>query len=93
MINICLPRSAATLPTMKAEETPSPSVPPQVVMLAVPKEDFKLVNDLAEAYWIASDPNNKQAIKELRRNLLKKVNHGLAQSSYLNSNIFSTTRR
>ena len=81
MINICLPRSAATLPTMKAEETPSPSAPTQVVMLAVPKEDFKLVNDLAEAYWIASDPNNKQAIKELRRNLLKKVNHGLGQSS------------
>ena len=73
---------------MKAEP-PAPRPPPnprpscQFVMVAVPKGDFKLVNDLAEASWIASDPENKQAIKELRRNLIKKVNPSLVQSSDL----------
>ena len=79
---------------MKAE-APSPRAACQVVMLAVPKEDFKLVNDLAEATWIASDPENKQAIKELRRNLLRKVRPDLVlvQSSHLTPHIFSTTRK
>ena len=54
---------------MKAE-VPTPRPPCPYVMIPVPKEDFKKVNDLAEAYWIASDPDNKQAIKELRRHLL-----------------------
>ena len=85
---------------MKAEP-PAPRPPPtprascQFVMVAVPKQDFKLVNDLAEASWIASDPENKQAIKELRRNLLRKVRPDLVlvQSSHLTSHIFSTTRK
>ena len=85
---------------MKAEP-PAPRPPPtpraacQYVMVAVPKQDFKLVNDLAEATWISSDPENKQAIKELRRNLLRKVNPDLVllQSSHLTSIIFSTTRK
>ena len=64
---------------MKAE-APSPRPPCPYVMIPVPKEDFKKVNDLAEAYWVASDPDNEQAIKELRRNLLKKVNNARAPS-------------
>ena len=65
---------------MKAED-PTPRPPCPYVMIPVPKEDFKRVNELAEAYWIASDPDNKQAIKELRRNLLKKVNLASPPSS------------
>ena len=65
---------------MKAED-PTPRPPCPYVMIPVPKEDFKRVNELAEAYWIASDPDNKQAIKELRRNLLKKVNPACPSSS------------
>ena len=45
----------------------------KVVMVPVPKEDFRKVNDLAEASWIARDPTNVQTIKELRSNLLKEV--------------------
>ena len=41
----------------------------KVVMVPVSKEDFRKVNDLAEASWIARDPNNVETIKELRRNL------------------------
>ena len=71
-INEILFRSAAIIPSMKAEfKVPRPPCP--YVMIAVPKEDFKRVNDLAEAYWIASDPDNKESIKQLRRNLVKKV--------------------
>lgn len=47
----------------------------KVVMVPVSKEDFRKVNDLAEASWIARDPNNVETIKELRRNLLKEVRH------------------
>ena len=65
---------------MKAED-PTPRPPCPYVMIPVPKEDFKRVNELAEAYWIASDPDNKQAIKELRRNLLKKVNPACPSSN------------
>ena len=65
---------------MKAED-PTPRPPCPYVMIPVPKEDFKRVNELAEAYWIASDPDNKQAIKELRRNLLKKVNPACPSTS------------
>ena len=58
---------------MKAEfKVPRPPCP--YVMIPVPKEDFKRVNDLAEAFWIASDPGNKEAIKQLRRRLVRKVN-------------------
>ena len=47
-------------------------------MVPVPKEDFRKINDLAEASWIAKDPNNVQTIRELRRNLLKEVEFSLA---------------
>ena len=57
---------------MKAED-PTPRPPCPYVMIPVPKEDFKRVNELAEAYWIASDPGNKESIKQLRRHLVKKV--------------------
>ena len=79
---------------MKAEfKVPRPPCP--YVMIAVPKEDFKRVNDLAEAYWIASDPGNKESIKQLRRNLVKKVHkpapppvHSGRNSDPSNSNVF-----
>merc|ERR1712154_144629 len=71
--NIQTNRSTDVTPIMKAE-VPSPRPPCPYVMIPVPKEDFKKVNDLAEAYWIASDPENKKSIKELRRNLLRKHN-------------------
>merc|ERR1711874_927590 len=54
-------------------ENPNPKIP-KVVMVPVPKEDFRKINDLAEASWIAKDPNNVQTIRELRRNLLKEHN-------------------
>ena len=58
------------------DQTIPPPLPPcPYVMIPVPKEDFKQFNDLAEFYWIDSDPDNKQAIKELRRHLLRKVNN------------------
>ena len=47
-------------------------------MVPVPKEDFRKINDLAEASWIAKDPSNVQTIRELRRNLLKEVEFSLA---------------
>ena len=59
--------------------SPPPSrPPPSYVMIPVPKEDFKTVNTLAEAAWIASDPDNEQAIKKLRRELVVKVNSPVA---------------
>ena len=55
-------------------------------MVPVPKEDFRKINDLAEASWIAKDPSNVQTIRELRRNLLKEVEFSLA-SSEIQTNI------
>ena len=52
-----------------ADQNPSKNV----VMVPVPKEDFKKINELAEASWIAKDPNNVEAIKEQRKSLLRKV--------------------
>ena len=78
---------------MKPEfKVPRPPCP--YVMIAVPKEDFKRVNDLAEAYWIASDPGNKESIKQLRRHLVKKVT--ISPPSHISHSlchIFSTTRK
>merc|ERR1711953_1488149 len=84
--NLTDPLPAATVPSMKTEvldvsPSPPPSrPPPSYVMIPVPKEDFKTVNTLAEAAWIASDPDNEQAIKKLRRELVVKHNKEVIQA-------------
>ena len=46
-----------------------------IAMIPVHQEDFKKMNEFAEAAWICRDLKNAEKIKELRRNLLKEVNH------------------
>ena len=62
-------------------------------MVPVPKEDFRKINDLAEASWIAKDPSNVQTIRELRRNLLKEVEFSLSSKLRNSNKYFSTTRK
>ena len=39
----------------------------------VHKDDFKKINEFAEAAWIYRDPDHSDNIKEIRRNLLREV--------------------
>ena len=58
----CLPNSNAT--TGQDDE---------VKLVPVHKDDFKKINEFAEAAWIYRDPDNSDNIKEIRRNLLREV--------------------
>ena len=44
-----------------------------IALVPVHREDFKKINEFAEAAWICRDLQNAEKIKELRRNLLKEV--------------------
>ena len=44
-----------------------------VTLVPVHKEDFRKINEFAEAAWICRDPDNVENIKEKRRDLLNKV--------------------
>ena len=46
-----------------------------IAMIPVHQEDFKKMNEFAEAAWICRDLKNAEKIKELRRNLLKEVKY------------------
>ena len=46
-----------------------------IAMIPVHQEDFKKMNEFAEAAWICRDWKNAEKIKELRRNLLKEVKY------------------
>jgi hypothetical protein len=45
----------------------------EVKLVSVHKDDFKKINEFAEAAWIYRDPDNSDNIKEIRRNLLREV--------------------
>ena len=45
----------------------------EVKLVPVHKDDFKKINEFAEAAWIYRDPDNSDNIKEIRRNLLREV--------------------
>ena len=47
----------------------------EVTLVPVHKDDFKKINEFAEAAWICRDPDNSENIKEIRRNLLREVFH------------------
>ena len=42
-------------------------------LVPVHKDDFKKINEFAEAAWIYRDPNNSDNITLIRRNLLREV--------------------
>ena len=44
-----------------------------IALVPVHKEDFKKINEFAEAAWICRDLNNADKIKEMRRTLLREV--------------------
>ena len=58
----------------------------EVKLVPVHKDDFKKINEFAEAAWICRDPENSDNIKEKRRNLLREV---LKQLYLCYSNDFS----
>eukprot|EP00092_Neocalanus_flemingeri_P031910 GFUD01034665.1.p2 GENE.GFUD01034665.1~~GFUD01034665.1.p2 ORF type:complete len:103 (-),score=30.37 GFUD01034665.1:175-483(-) len=45
-----------------------------VTLVPVHKDDFKKINEFAEAAWVCRDPDNSDNIKERRRNLLREHN-------------------
>ena len=47
----------------------------EVTLVPVHKDDFKKINEFAEAAWVCRDPDNSENIKEIRRNLLREVFH------------------
>ena len=47
----------------------------EVILVPVHKDDFKKINEFAEAAWVCRDPDNSENIKEIRRNLLREVFH------------------
>jgi hypothetical protein len=63
-------------------QQPTPAPPPgkkkldkePVIMVPVHCDDFKKLNEFAEAAWICRDPGNNVAIKEKRRQLLENHN-------------------
>jgi len=66
-----------------------PSVPPpgkkrlekdKVIMVPVHVDDFKKLNEFAEAAWVCRDLENSTAIKEKRRQLLEAHNRDLIRS-------------
>ena len=54
--------------------TTDPDQGSDVKLVPVHKDDFKKINEFAEAAWICRDPENIENIKETRRNLLREVN-------------------
>ena len=60
----CLTISNAATTTAQEDE---------VKLVPVHKDDFKKINEFAEAAWIYRDPDNSENIKEIRRNLLREV--------------------
>ena len=44
-----------------------------IALVPVHREDFKKINEFAEAAWICRDLQNAEKIKEMRRNLLREV--------------------
>jgi len=48
-----------------------------VIMVPVHSEDYKKLNEFAEAAWICRDPGRADAIKEKHCNLLVQHNHDL----------------
>ena len=46
----------------------------KIVMIPVHEQDFKKLNEFAEAVWIHRDLENREKIREIRRTLLKEVN-------------------
>merc|ERR1711915_1094563 len=57
------------LPTESYEE-----MQPEIQLIPVHKDDFKKINEFAEAAWICRDPDNSENIRDLRRELLKEHN-------------------
>ena len=55
------------------KKTEKNSLEDQILMIPVHKDDFKKLNEFAEAAWICREPSNEQNIKQLRRNHLRKV--------------------
>ena len=47
----------------------------EVILVPVHKDDFKKINEFAEAAWVCRDPDNSDNIKEIRRNLLREVSY------------------
>ena len=45
----------------------------KVILVPVHREDFKKMNEFAEAAWICREPGNSENIKEIRRTLLSEV--------------------
>ena len=57
-------------------------------LVPVHKEDFKKINEFAEAAWLCRDPENSDNIKEVRRNLLREVRRVLV---FLTNYVFSSS--
>merc|ERR1712079_96289 len=51
-----------------------------VALVPVHQDDFKKINEFAEAAWICRDLRNAERIKEMRRNLLKEHNQELIKA-------------
>ena len=66
-------------PSTSSSSTPSLSSSPDIMshrnvaLVPVHQEDFKKINEFAEAAWICRDLKNADKIKEMRRELLKEV--------------------
>ena len=63
----------------------------RVILVPVHRDDFKKINEFAEAAWICREPGNSEVIKETRRSLLREV--FIFQHDPLNHKSCSTFKR
>jgi len=63
-----------------SSSTPATMSEQNVALVPVHQDDFKKINEFAEAAWICRDLRNAERIKEMRRNLLKEHNQELIKA-------------
>ena len=67
--------AAITCTTFSPNIAPTPETMSNknIALVPVHKEDFKKINEFAEAAWICRDLSNADKIKDMRRTLLREV--------------------
>ena len=67
------PSASTSTSSASSSSTPATMSEQNVALVPVHQDDFKKINEFAEAAWICRDLRNAERIKEMRRNLLKEV--------------------
>merc|ERR1712242_285951 len=72
--------STPSASSASSSSTPATMSEQNVALVPVHQDDFKKINEFAEAAWICRDLRNAERIKEMRRNLLKEHNQELIKA-------------